>query len=387
MIALLNWAFIASADDKSNSKSETIEVSVDSDNGDITKKVIVNGKELSAEELVEFEASGKMKVIHIDSDKANSVGHKMMFVNSDSEHDADIDFEVIMEKVDDLKGLHKDNSITQEWITEDGKNIKIVKKGLFSVDDNSASLGFVANIEDDGWHLSKVMDESGAKDVGILEGDIVTSIAGMNLTKDPDSERLEVHSLPKFEDGEIVKVELKRDGQPISFDVPARMLDKSSLTVDLLSKGGEHFEWIEKFEAGGEFSSNVKVMLFDGKDGQFKLNEEDIHMVFPDKIGKMNFFISDGQSTSKLLGKHHEMSSLSDGLGKYFNTKGGVLVLHVDDTNVFNLKDGDVIKTINNNKVDSPKDVVKQLINADDQEKIKMQVVRNKKSKTLKYEK
>jgi hypothetical protein len=366
---------------------EEIEVFIDKVGDKVTEKIIVNGKELSEDELKEFKASGKMKVIKVDSDMVKLGGNKMMFINSDSVLGEDIDIEVIMDKIDGIKGLHGDGSMVQEWVSENGKNIKIIKKSMFAVDDDSASLGFVANVEDDGWHLTKILDKSGAKDVGILAGDIVTKIAGIDLISNPDSKRLDVQPIPNFEEGEIVKVELKRAGQPITFDVPARMLDKSAMTIDLKSNGGEHFEWIEKLKEGGDFSSNVKVMVFDGKDGEYKLNEEDIHMVFPESLGKMNFFVSDGKSTSKLLGKHHEMSSLSDGLSKYFHTKGGVLVLHVDDSNVFNLTDGDVIKSINGNKVDSPKDVVKQLIKADDQEKIKMSVVRNKKSKTLKYEK
>ncbi|HOP23650.1 MAG TPA: PDZ domain-containing protein, partial [Gammaproteobacteria bacterium] len=87
------------------------------------------------------------------------------------------------------------------------------------------------------------------------------------------------------------------------------------------------------------------------------------------------------------LGKHHEMSSMSDDLSEYFDTNGGVLVLHVDESNVFGLKDGDVIKSVDDNDVSSPKDVVKYLIKAEDQEKIKLKVVRHKKNKTLKYNK
>ncbi|MCB0309568.1 MAG: PDZ domain-containing protein, partial [Bdellovibrionales bacterium] len=51
------------------------------------------------------------------------------------------------------------------------------------------------------------------------------------------------------------------------------------------------------------------------------------------------------------------------------------------------LKDGDVIKSVDDNDVSSPKDVVKYLIKAEDQEKIKLKVVRHKKNKTLKYNK
>ena len=354
--------------------------------GDITtEKIIVNGKELSAEEIEEYKASGKMKVINIDADLVKGKGHKMMFINSDSDHGEDIDIEVNMDKID---GLHEiDESMVQEWISEDGKNIKIIKSGIVSIDDDSASLGFMANVEDDGWHLTKVMDKSGAKDAGIMVGDIVTKIGTADLTRSPDSERLEVNKLPKFEDKEMVKVMLQRDGQPITFDVQARKLDKSEMILDLQVDAHDNFKWIEKLHEDGDIASNIKVMVFDGKDGNFRLNEDDIHMVFPEKLGKMNFFVSDGHSTSKLLGKNHEMSAMSKGLSKYFNTTGGVLVLHVDESNAFNLTDGDVIKAINGNKVETPKDVIKQLINADDQENIKMKVVRNKKNKTLKYKK
>ena len=143
-------------------------------------------------------------------------------------------------------------------------------------------------------------------------------------------------------------------------------------------------KWIEKFD-DGDFNKEVKVMVFG--DDQFKFNEEDINIVFPEDMSEFKFFVSDGKSTSKLLGKHHEMSSMSDDLSEYFDTNGGVLVLHVDESNVFGLKDGDVIKSVDDNDVSSPKDVVKYLIKAEDQEKIKLKVVRHKKNKTLKYNK
>jgi len=364
---------------------EDVQVFINKDGDKTTEKIIVNGKELSEEEIAEFKASGKMKVINIDSDMVKGKGHKMMFINSDSDNGEDIDIEVIMDKID---GLHEiDEEMVQEWISEDGKNIKIVKKGLFSTEDDSASLGFMANVEDDGWHITKLIDKSGAKDAGVLVGDIVTKIGTADLTRNPDSERLEINKLPKFEDKQMVKVKLKRDGQPITFDVQARKLDKSELVLDLKSDIEGNFNWVQEFHENGDIASNIKVMVFEGENGNFRLNEDDIHMVFPDKLEKMNLFISDGKSTSKLLGRNHEMSAMSEGLSKYFNTKGGVLVLHVDDSNVFNLKDGDVIKSINNITVQTPKDVIKQLIKADDQENIKMQVVRNKKNKTLKYKK
>lgn len=367
--------------------NEDIKVFIEKDGNKTTETILVNGKKLTDEEIKEFKDSGKMKVIEITSDMVVVDGEKTVFINSDSEHGGDIDIDVIIEKIGDLQGLHHDGSMVQEWISEDGKNIKIMTKGVFIKDDNSASLGFMANVEDDGWHLTKIMDKSGAKDAGILTGDVVTKIGNVDMKINPENEIREFNTLPKFEEGDMVKVELERDGQAITFDVQARVLDKSEIVMDLQVNASENIKWVEKLHADGDIASNIKVMVFDSVNGNFKLNEDDIHMVFPEKLGKMNFFISDGDSTSKLLGKHHEMSAMSDGLSKYFNTTGGVLVLHVDDNNAFNLQDGDVIKSINGNKVDSPKDVIKQIINVDEQKNIKVKVVRNKKSKTLKYKK
>ena len=363
---------------------ENIEVSIEKDGDKIIEKITMNGKELSAEEIKEFKASGKLKRIDIVSDMVVLDGDKHVFINADAEHKGNFDIEVIMDKID---GLHEiDESMIQEWVSDDGKNIKMIKKGFVSADD-SASLGFMANVEDDGWHLTKIMEKSGAKDAGIMVGDVVTKIGDVVMARNPDGEKHEFSNLKKFKDGDIVKVTLTRDGAPITFDVQARKIDKSEILIELKSDDQGNFDWVEEFHSDGGIASNIKVMVFDGEKGDFKLKEDDIHMVFPDKFDKMNFFTVDGSSTSKLLGKHHEMSALSDGMAKYFNTKGGVLVLHVDEANAFDLKDGDVIKSINGDKVNSPKDVVKQLVKAKDEKKIKLKVIRHKKSKTLKYNK
>ena len=368
---------------------ETIEVTIDADGDKTTEKIVVNGKELSAEEIKEFKASGKMKVIHLNKDMKGMDGHKMMFINSDSEDgDVDIDIEVIMEKLGKLHENHDGQSLVKEWHSDDGKSVHIIEKKILLKNNDSASLGVMANISDDGWHLTKVIEKSGAEQAGINVGDTVKSIAGVDLTKSSDPQMHEVKELPKFKKGEIVKVVVERDGKTLNFDVEARELNTSNLLMEITTDVNENFKWVEKLKAGdNSFTQDIKVMVFNGDEDDFRLNEDDIHMVFPESLGDMNIFISDGHSTSKLLGKHHEMSSLSDDLGKYFHTKGGVLVLHVDDSNAFSLKDGDVIKSINGHSVDSPKDVVKQLIEAEEQEKIKLKVIRHKKSKTLKYHK
>ena len=367
-------------DDEDVADDENIDVFVETDGDKVTKKVIVNGKELSPQEIKDFEARGKMKVIHLDTNKLGKHGSKMVFIKSDNDSpDPDVNVEVIMDKLDvDASGHHV-------WKSHDGKQIKVIKK-IINKNKNSASLGFVANVEDDGWHLNKVIENSGAYKAQIKVGDIVTKIAGVDLTKDKNKDLNTLQKLPKFEVGESVKVDLLRNGKVMTFDVIASRLDNNMFVGTDASEN--KFHWIEDSESKtDDLTKQVKVMVFKGEDGDFKLNTDDIHMVFPDDLGDMNFFVSDGKSTSNLLGKNHELSSLSHELGKYFSTKDGVLVLHVEDNNAFALKDGDVIKSIDGVNVNLPKDVIKQLLKADNQEDIKIKIVRHKRNKTLKYNK
>jgi S1-C subfamily serine protease len=246
----------------------------------------------------------------------------------------------------------------------------------------------MANIKEDGWHLSKVIEGSGAQQAGIEVGDIVIEIADIDLTNFNRDNSITSKHLPEFEADEIVEVELLRDGEVKNFNVKATVLDMDEMFVDIMSKEGDSIlEGADILSLKDLGLKNFKVMVFNGEDGSFKLNEDDIHMLFPDHLGEMNLFMSDGKSTSSLLGKQHEMSTLSSGLAKYFGTQGGVLVMHVDESNVFALEDGDVIKSVNGNKVNSPKDVIKQLLNSKQQEQIKLKIVRHKRNKTLKYNK
>jgi S1-C subfamily serine protease len=139
-----------------------------------------------------------------------------------------------------------------------------------------------------------------------------------------------------------------------------------------------------ELEGDFNFSDFDSSMVFISKEGDFQFNEDDINIHFPESLKDLNIFISDGKSTSKLLGKRHKFSSISDDLSKYFGTKDGVLVLSVDDENVFGLKDGDVIKKVNGNDVISPKSIIKELLKAEEQDKITLKIVRHKKNKTLK---
>jgi hypothetical protein len=322
--------------------------------------IVVDGKELSAEEVKEFKDSGQMKMLDMEVHKLGEGQAKMVVVDIDT---------------DENMGLHE-FKVFKNSKGEDGKHM--VKRFVMSDekdDPNRGRLGFMANVEDDGWHVISVVDESGAKQAGIVKGDIIIKIGEEDLTsKDTESKSMKLHTNKV---GEKVKVKLKRDDKILDVIVEAKALTSEGSKT-------QEFEWVSEFDGDFNYSDLESKMVFINKSGDFKLNEDDIHITFPESLKDMNIFISDGKSTSKLLGKHHKFTSMSDDLAEYFDTKGGVLVLSVETDNVFGLKDGDVVKSVNDNEVESPKAIIKELLKAEEQKKITLKVVRHKKNKTLK---
>ena len=542
LVATMAMALNVSAgNEKLVHEEKQVEVTIQQDGDKMVKKVVVNGKELTPEEIKQMEDNGELKMLHLssdihqlgsdlhlssDHDGKDGKSHKVIVIDSDGEH-KEIEKHIQIIK----KQLDGDDAEVFEWNADDDMHKVFIKKGEHGdkeikiamdkmvVGNDKPMLGFYVDVQDDGWHVTKIIEKSGAEAAGIKEGDIVTKIAGQDMTSQKgDKSKKEA---PKYEEGEKVKVELLRDGKKMKFEVEAKKLEHKIVIHDMLKDKDEHFKWIEKFDDGkhvkvfsgkheiehnginlgfvtmkqddglhvgymldgsdakksglkkgdlikkignldlsidgenfqdnlkkiggykegemvrvlverdgkalsfdveakkndifgmmrkpssefyewleeyddsdsdnvlNKFNKDIKVMVFGDENSDFSFNDEDINIVFPKEFdsSKISFFVSDGHSTSKLLGKHHEMSSMSDDLSEYFDTNGGVLVLHVDESNVFGLKDGDVIKSVDDNDVSSPKDVVKYLIKAEDQEKIKLKVVRHKKNKTLKYNK
>lgn len=362
-------------------EGQEIEVTIEKDGGNTIEKISMNGKELSDQEIKNMKASGELKVIHLNK---GDKGHDMMFFNSEGEG-SDVDIEVIMETLEGMD-LSSHNGVFIKEIIEgdEGRVHQFIKKASIKKEHDGPTLGFMTMQYADGMHVGYILEGSDATAKGVKQGDLIKKIGKVDFSIDNIKQSNELLSNQKYKIGELVDVVIERNGKIKSFKVEARDLDFSEVMSE--NPPTDFYKWLDVVVESDK-KINKKMMIFDSKDGYFGKVDKNMHIVFPDKFDKMNFFTSDGSSTSKLLGKHHEMSTLSEGMGKYFNTKEGVLVLHVDETNAFALKDGDVIKAINGNTVKSPKDVVKQLVIADDEKKIKIKVIRHKKSKTLKYNK
>ena len=459
------------SEDSDGGLHENIEILLNADANNVTKKVVMNGKELTDEEISALELQGKLKTLHVDTIGSGAM-HKVMFIDTN-------------------------NNVSADGVTE-----MVVQTQFVQADDDNATLGFMANIADDGWHVISVIESSGAEESGLKAGDVIKFMGDQDLSQgkkelsetlnlvsynegdmvdlevlrgsqlvymsiearknnafdmvmDVKSEdflwnnqsqigflngekkvslgfltmqhkdglhvgymyensgaqasgleendiikrigdidfsnikgqiKKDLSALPEYDDGEIVEIEVERNGIPMQFSIEAKELSVPNMPH--MQNPQKFFGWLERVK---DYSNNkdgqIKVMVLDGSDVGKSINFDNVDVDLPNMVGNMNIFITDGDSTSKLLGKDHEMSVLTDGLGKYFGTKGGVLMMNVSQDNIFGLEDGDVIKSIAGINVKTPKDVIKQLIKAEKQEDIKLKIVRHKRNKTLKYNK
>jgi S1-C subfamily serine protease len=78
-----------------------------------------------------------------------------------------------------------------------------------------------------------------------------------------------------------------------------------------------------------------------------------------------------------------ELVELSEGLGKYFGTDSGLLVVSAPDSNALKLKDGDVIEKIDGREPASVRHAIRILNSYQSGEKLKLEIRRDKKRRTL----
>lgn len=78
-----------------------------------------------------------------------------------------------------------------------------------------------------------------------------------------------------------------------------------------------------------------------------------------------------------------ELAEMDSSLGAYFATEDGVLVLRARDDNVLQLQSGDVILSVDGDRVDNPADVMRALRRADAGETIELEIMRRQAAETL----
>lgn len=226
---------------------------------------------------------------------------------------------------------------TQIVIREQMKNDLKPRRVLLGV-----NIGPAGGPDESGVRVQGVTPESAADAAGIRSGDVLLSIDGVQLdwTGDTDPQSKLLARLAEIEPGTRFKVEHRRDGEVLTADVEAR-------------PRSEEFD----FDFDFDFEELQRSLLPGG--------QAFVTRFLADRWGDM------------------ELVELTPGLGDYFKTEEGVLVVRAPTDETLGLQDGDVILDIAGRKPSDPRHVVRILRSYEPGERLVMTVVRKGRKQQL----
>jgi hypothetical protein len=201
----------------------------------------------------------------------------------------------------------------------------------------------------EGVAIGGVTPGSAAAEAGLRPGDVLTAINGESLSADKSdtaSRRL-LDFMEGVEPGDVLKIEYLRAGKVGSVEVEPKMVEKNMFV--LKGDGGPH--GMPNMHGGPELRREFK-MEFD----------------FPwvgSPLGEL------------------ELVELNAGLGRYFGTDKGLLVISAPKSDAFELQDGDVIQSIDGREPKDVRHAMRILSSYQGGETLELGIVRDKKKRTL----
>jgi C-terminal processing protease CtpA/Prc len=213
--------------------------------------------------------------------------------------------------------------------------------------DGADKSGPVAGVE-----IGGVTPESAADDAGLHAGDVITAVNGelMKAASSQDANERLLKFMQGVEEGDELKVDYLRDGKADSVELSPRVMEMHA------------FSWAP-----------------DGKN----LHIEGIPGV-PNMIREFKFergFPWVGSTWGSM-----ELVELNAGLGKYFGTDTGLLVVSAPDLEGLALQDGDVIQSIDGREPTDVRHAMRILSSYESGESLKLGIMRDKKKRTIEVE-
>lgn len=208
----------------------------------------------------------------------------------------------------------------------------------------------------EGVRIMAVTPGSAADDAGLRAGDILTSVNDEALSA--DSAEVATGRLLEFmegiEEGDVLKVEYLRDGKVGTVEVEPRPVE-------------------------------MHAYSFFGMPKDFKMPRmpHDLHVAPGDaeRLAKRFEFRWLGNAWGDM-----ELVELSEGLGKYFGTDSGVLVVSAPESDALKLEDGDVIQKIDGREPTSVRHALRILSSYQPGEELEIEIMRDKRKRTLDIE-
>jgi len=202
----------------------------------------------------------------------------------------------------------------------------------------------------EGVGVQSVTPGSAADDAGLRAGDVITTINGESLKA--DSQQVATDRLLDFmrgvEDGDSLTVEYLRDGKLESVEIVPRPVANNFV---FWTPDGRNFTMPRAPEV---HAAPVAVDRFRYSFGGWR-----------DGWGDM------------------EIVELTEGLGRYFGTDEGLLVISASQSNDFKLAEGDVIQSIDGRKPTSVDHCMRILASYQPGESLELKIMRDKQPQTI----
>jgi len=216
--------------------------------------------------------------------------------------------------------------------------------------DGSDESGPVAGIE-----VVGVTPESAADDAGLRAGDVITAVNGetMKASNSAAANRRLLDFMQGVEEGDELKVDYLRKGKAGVTELSPRVMQMHA------------FSWVP---GGGEMHFPMAPDM----------------AMHPEAMQAFKF-----QVGSPLFGSawgNMELVELNKGLGKYFGTDTGLLVVTAPQLEGLALQDGDVIQSIDGREPKDVRHALRILGSYQGGEKLELGIMRDKKKRTLKIE-
>ncbi len=203
----------------------------------------------------------------------------------------------------------------------------------------------------EGVRIVGVSPGSAADDAGLRSGDILTAINGESMSAETAGEanRKVLDFMSGVEEGDVLDVEYLREGKVGTVEVEPRPVEMSAWAF--------------------------------GAPREFHMPEIHVPPEMAERYVQRFQFAWPGNVWADM-----ELVELSEGLGKYFGTDSGVLVVSAPEADALQLEDGDVILSIDGREPTSVRHALRILGSYQGGETLEIEVMRDKRKRTLDVE-
>ena len=255
-----------------------------------------------------------------------------------------------------------------------------------------------------GVELIGVSPDGPAERAGLEQGDVLVTIGDTTLEGNEHARQSLFEIMGEVEDGEELAVTVDRDGEILEYTVIAEKREplgwQSVIRIPEVEvvegiPGEKHIivERIEVPEIDEEAIAaqvaELSERLEAGKFAYRAANEDyEHHFKYDINVDDFSDFGAHAMREANIwFGLPHahglELAAVNEGLGAYFKTERGVLVIQAKEDNAYQLQSGDVILEVDSTTVNSPSDLMRALRDVDPGSEIDIWIKRQERDVTL----